>query len=72
LNPCDAAVVDAPMVDAGTPMRTALRPGRFSTLGVRGWAAGSVRIVDDELESGDRQCTGTGATRVCVMGGFLQ
>lgn len=61
-------VQGADVVDAGMRLRGALRPGRFSTLGVRGWGSGDVRIVDDEIESGDRLCNGS----VCVTGGFLQ
>jgi hypothetical protein len=47
------------------------RAGRFSTLGVRAWGAGSIRVVDDEIDASGRICSG-GVPTVCVSGGFLR
>jgi hypothetical protein len=58
--------------DAGTPQLTARRAGRFSTLGVRAWQSGAVRVVDDEIESSGRLCGSNSGTTVCVSGGFLR
>ncbi len=68
----ELATCDAAVPDAGPVARTTLRPGRFSTLGVRAWQAGSVRVVDDELEASEALCSGSGSARVCITGGFLQ
>mgnify|MGYP003379820039 CR=1 FL=1 len=66
--------VDAGPADSGTPMvpRTVMRRGGFSTLGVRAWQSGTTRIVDDEIESSGRLCSGSGAAMVCVSGGFVR
>jgi hypothetical protein len=68
----ELATCDAAVPDAGPVARTTLRPGRFSTLSVRAWQAGSVRVVDDELEASEALCSGSGSARVCITGGFLQ
>ena len=72
LGTCDAAVPDAAVADAAPVAQTLPRPGRFSTLGVRAWQSGSLRVVDDELEASGSLCSGSGRARICVTGGFLQ
>jgi len=58
--------------DAGpASTRSVSRAGRFSTLGVRAWGAGSIRVVDDEIDASGRICSG-GVPTVCVSGGFLR
>ncbi len=66
--------VDAGPTDSGTPMvpRAVMRRGGFSTLGVRAWQSGTTRIVDDEIEASGRLCNGSGASMVCVSGGFVR
>lgn len=69
--PADVAPIDARPADAGAPL-SPQRASRFSTLGVRAWQSGSVRIVDDELEATPRLCGGSGAGFFCVSGGFVR
>ena len=64
LMTCDAGADTG--VDAGSDV------GGFSTLGVRAWQSGTTRIVDDEIESSGRLCSGSGAAMVCVSGGFVR
>jgi hypothetical protein len=69
----DVGTPDVGTPDAGVQAPTASRrAGRFSTLGVRSWQNGAVRIVDDELEAGGRACSPVGGSMVCVSGGFLR
>jgi hypothetical protein len=71
VGPLDAGPTDAGGADAAMP-GFARRSGRLSTLGVRAWQSGGVRIVDDELEASPRLCGGSGAGFFCVSGGFVR